>query len=139
MAIFRADHYLIAEFTNVTNIMETGEKVLAALKEVAALKDLAIVTKRMEGKQWSEILGRIDIPEGSKAFWAMVKKEVNEREPYNLFIRFDRNGEGETIDEARAAVKAWVENEVVPRIESKTDVKTIKVLQANELYMPKLN
>ena len=139
MAIFRADHYLIAEFDNVTNIMQTGEKVLAALKEVAALKDLAIVTKRMEGKQWSEILGRIDIPEGSKAFWAMVKKEVNEREPYNLFIRFDRNGEGETIDDARAAVKAWVEEEVVPRIESKTDVKSIKVLQANELYMPKLN
>ncbi len=139
MAIFRADHYLIAEFDNVTNIMQTGEKVLAALKEVAALKDLAIVTKRMEGKQWSEILGRIDIPEGSKAFWAMVKKEVNEREPYNLFIRFDRNGEGETIDDARAAVKAWVEKEVVPRIESKTDVKSIKVLQANELYMPKLN
>ncbi|MHA1480354.1 MAG: hypothetical protein ACTSQZ_02880 [Candidatus Thorarchaeota archaeon] len=139
MAIFRADHYLIAEFDNVTNIMQTGEKVLVALKEVAALKDLAIVTKRMEGKQWSEILGRIDIPEGSKAFWAMVKKEVNEREPYNLFIRFDRNGEGETIDDARAAVKAWVEKEVVPRIESKTDVKSIKVLQANELYMPKLN
>ena len=139
MAIFRADHYLIAEFDSVANIMQTGEKVLAALKEVAALKDLAIVTKRMEGKQWSEILGRIDIPEGSKAFWAMVKKEVNEREPYNLFIRFDRNGEGETIDDARAAVKAWVEKEVVPRIESKTDVKSIKVLQANELYMPKLN
>ena len=139
MAIFRADHYLIAELDSVTTIMQTGEKVLAALKEVAALKDLAIVTKRMEGKQWSEILGRIDIPEGSKAFWAMVKKEVNEREPYNLFIRFDRNGEGETIDDARAAVKAWVEEEVVPRIESKTDVKSIKVLQANELYMPKLN
>ena len=139
MAIFRADHYLIAEFNNVTNIMQTGEKVLTALKEVAALKDLAMVTKRMEGKQWSEILGRIDIPEGSKAFWAMVKKEVNEREPYNLFIRFDRNGEGETIDDARAAVKAWVEKEVVPKIESNTDVKSIKVLQPNELYMPKLN
>lgn len=139
MAIFRADHYLIAEFNDVTSIKQTGEKVLAALKEVAALKDLAMVTKRMEGKQWSEILGRIDIPEGSKAFWAMVKKEVNEREPYNLFIRFDRNGEGETIDDARAAVKAWVEKEVVPKIESNTDVKSIKVLQPNELYMPKLN
>ena len=139
MAIFRADHYLIAEFDNVTNIMQTGEKVLAALKDVAALKDLAMVTKRMEGKQWSEILGRIDIPEGSKAFWAMVKKEVNEREPYNLFIRFDRNAEGETIDDARSVVKAWVEKEVVPRIKSNTAVKSIKVLQANELYMPKLN
>lgn len=138
MAIFRADHYLIAEFNEVTTIMETGEKVLAALKEVSVLKDLAIVTKRMEGKVWSEILGRIDIPEGSKAFWAMVKKEVTEREPYHLFIRFDRNGEGDTIEDARVAVKDWVEKEVVPKIESKTSVKTIKVLQPNELYMPKL-
>ena len=139
MVIFRADHYLIAEFKDVTNVMETGEKVLSALKEVSVLKDLAIVSKRLEGKVWSEILGRIDIPEGSKAFWAMIKKDVTEREPYNLLIRFDRNAEGDSIEDARVAVKAWVEKEVVPKIESKTDVKAIKVLQPNELYMPKLS
>ncbi len=139
MPKFRADHYLIAEFENVTDTKQIGDKVLAALKENPELKDLAIVTKRLEGKSWSEILGRIDVPAGSKAFWAMVKKEITEREPYHLFIRFDMNGEGETIEDARASVKSWVESNVVPKIQANTETKTIKVLQANEIYMPKLD
>ncbi len=139
MPKFRADHYLIAEFESVTDTKQIGDKVLAALKENPELKDLAIVTKRLEGKSWSEILGRIDVPAGSKAFWAMVKKEITEREPYHLFIRFDMNGEGETIEDARASVKSWVESNVVPKIQANAETKTIKVLQANEIYMPKLD
>jgi hypothetical protein len=139
MAKFRADHYLTAEFEQVSDTKETGEKVLAALKELPELKDLAIVSKRLEGKSWSEILGRIDVSAGSKAFWAMIKKDFTEREPYHLFIRFDMNAEGETIEDARANVKTWVENNVVPNIEAKTSVKTIKVLQPNEVFMPKLD
>lgn len=138
MAKFRADHYLIAEFEQISDTKEIGDKILVALKEVPELKDLAIVSKRMEGKSWSEILGRIDVSAGSKAFWTMIKKDLTEREPYHLFIRFDMNAEGETIDDARSNVKAWVEGNVVPKIESKTSVKTIKVLQANEIFMPKL-
>ena len=138
MAKFRADHYLVAEFEQVSDTKEIGEKVLVALKELPELKDLAIVSKRMEGKSWSEILGRIDVPAGSKAFWAMIKKNVTEREPYHLFIRFDMNAEGETIDDARSNVRTWVEGNVVPKIEAKTSVKSIKVLQANEVFMPEL-
>jgi hypothetical protein len=139
MPKFRADHYLIAEFESVKDTKQVGEKVLAALKELEELKDLAIVSKRMEGKSWSEILGRIDIPAGSKAFWAMIKKDVTEREPYNLFIRFDMNAEGDTIEDARASVKSWVEENVVPRIKSNTQIKNIKVLQPNEVFLPKLD
>ena len=138
MAKFRADHYLIAEFEQVSDTKKIGEKVLVALKEVPELKDLAIVSKRMEGKSWSEILGRIDVPAGSKAFWAMIKKEVSEREPYHLLIRFDMNAEGESIEDARSNVRTWIEGNVSPKIEAKTSVKTIKVLQANEIFMPKL-
>ena len=139
MPKFRADHYLIAEFESMKDIKQVGDKVLAALKELDELKDLAIVSKRMEGKSWSEILGRIDIPAGSKAFWAMIKKEITEREPYHLFIRFDMNAEGETIDDARASVKSWVENNVVPKIQTNTETKSIKVLQPNDVFMPKLD
>jgi hypothetical protein len=138
MPKFRADHYLIAEFESMNDTKQVGEKVLAALKELQELKDLAIVSKRMEGKSWSEILGRIDVPAGSKAFWAMIKKEITEREPYHLFIRFDMNAEGDTIEDARASVKAWIEDNVVPKINDTTDTKTIKVLQPNQVYMPKL-
>ena len=138
MAKFRADHYLIAEFEKDSDTKETGEKVLSALKDLPELRDLAIVSKRMEGKSWSEILGRIDVPAGSKAFWAMIKKDLTEREPYHLFIRFDMNAEGETIEDARSNVKSWVEDNVVPRIEAKTSVKSIKVLQPDEIFMPKL-
>lgn len=139
MPKFRADHYLIAEFENVKDTKQVGDNVLTALKELDELKDLAIVSKRMEGKSWSEILGRIVVPAGSKAFWAMIKKEYTEREPYHLFIRFDMNAEGETIDDARASIKSWIETNVVPKIQSKTDIKTIKVLQPNEVFLPKLD
>ena len=138
MPKFRADHYLIAEFEQISDTKEIGEKVLAALKELPEMKDLAIVSKRMEGKSWSEIVGRIDVPAGSKAFWAMIKKGITDREPYHLFIRFDMNGEGETIDEARSNVRSWVEGNVVPKIEALTRVKSISVLQANEIFIPKL-
>ncbi|MFW9768683.1 MAG: hypothetical protein ACFFF9_00665 [Candidatus Thorarchaeota archaeon] len=138
MAKFRADHYLIAEFDDISDTKKTGDKVLAALKELPELKDLAIVSKRIEGKSWSEILGRIDVPAGSKAFWAMIKKDFTEREPYHLFIRFDMNAEGETINDARLNVKNWVEDNVVPKIKANTSVKTIKVLQPNEVFMPNL-
>ncbi len=139
MAKFRADHYLIVEFEKVSDTKDVGEKVLGALKELPEMKDLAIVSKRMEGKSWSEIVGRIDVPAGSKAFWAMIKKDLTEREPYHLFIRFDMNAEGGTIEDARSNVKAWVETNVVPRIEAKTNVKTIKVVQPTELFMPRLD
>ncbi len=139
MPKFRADHYLVAEFEEITNFKKTGESVLAALKEVSELKDLAMVSKRLEGRSWSEILGRIDIPEGSKAFWAMIKKDLSEREPYNLFIRFDMNAEAEDIEKARAKVKDWLNSEVVPKIQSKTPTKTIRILQPNEVFMPKLD
>ena len=138
MAKFRADHYLIAEFEDVSDTKKIGENVLASLKELSELKDLAIVTKRMEGKSWYEILGRIDVPAGSKAFWAMIKKDYTEREPYHLFVRFDMNAEGDTIEDARANVKSWIEENVVPKIRGKTSVKTLKVLQANEIFMPRL-
>ena len=138
MAIFRADHYLVAEFENPTDSKESGSIVLEALKELSELKDLAIVSKRLEGKYWSEVLGRIDVPAGSKAFWAMIKKDLTEREPYNLFIRFDMNAEGEDIKAARANVKGWIESEVVPRLEAKIKLKSVHVLQPNEVYMPKI-
>ncbi len=138
MAKFRADHYLVAEFEN-PDIRTDGDRVLEALKELPELKDLAIVTRKLEGKQWREILGRIDIPAGSKAFWTMVKNEVTDREPYNLFIRIDVNAEGETIDDARATIRNWVESEFIPRIESKVTVKSIKVLQPQQVFMPELS
>ncbi|MHA2141061.1 MAG: hypothetical protein ACXADC_07915 [Candidatus Thorarchaeota archaeon] len=138
MPKFRADHYLTAEFEEIKDTKTTGQLVLDALKELSELKDLAMVSKRLEGKTWSEILGRIDIPAGSKAFWAMVKKDVSEREPYNLFIRFDMNAEAENIEQARASVKGWLDNEVVPRIKAKASVKRIDVLQPNEVFMPEL-
>jgi hypothetical protein len=138
MPKFRADHYLIAEFDEISDSKKTGEKVLDALKDLPELKDLAIVSKRLEGRSWSEILGRIDIPAGSRAFWGMIKKEISEREPYHLYIRFDMNAEAKDIEEARAIVKSWIVENVEPRVREKTSVKSLKVLQPTEVYMPKL-
>lgn len=139
MAKFRADHYLLAEFETVTDIQKDADKVLEALKELPQLKDLATVPQRLEGKSWVEILGRVDIPEGSKAFWAMIKKEVTEREPYNLFIRIDVNAEADDIEAAREKVKKWVETEWVPRIQKRIPLKSVRVLRPEQVYMPTLS
>ena len=137
MAKFRADHYLIAKLKD-PDIRKDGDLLLEALKELPEIKDLAIVTRKLEGKQWREILGRIDIPAGSKAFWAMIKNEITDREPYNVFIRIDVNAEGTDIEDARANVKKWVEEEFVPRIKEKVSVESIDVLTADQIYMPKI-
>jgi hypothetical protein len=138
LAIFRADHYLVAEFMDPADPKESGSKVLEALKQLPELKDLAMVSKKLEEKIWAEILGRIDVTAGSKAFWAMIKQDLTDREPYNLFIRFDMNAEGEDIAAARASVKGWIESEVIPRLQSEIEVKSVRVLQPNEIYMPKI-
>ncbi|MFO7836398.1 MAG: hypothetical protein R6V83_07080 [Candidatus Thorarchaeota archaeon] len=138
MAIFRADHYITAEL-NQPNLEADGKKVLDALESIPELKDMALVSRKFEGKHWSEISGRIAIPEGSKAFWGMIKKEVTDREPYNLFVRVDVNAEAETIDSAREKVKNWIESEFVPRIKKRVDVQEIRVQRPSEVYMPKLD
>ena len=68
----------------------------------------------------------------------MIKKEISEREPYHLYIRFDMNAEAKDIEEARAIVKSWIVENVEPRVREKTSVKSLKVLQPTEVYMPKL-
>ncbi len=138
MPIFRADHYLLADIADPTDIKEDAERILEGLKDIPVLKDLAMVSKRLEGASWMEILGRVDIPEGSKAFWAMVKKEATEREPYNLFVRVDVNAEADDIESARAKVKKWIETEWVPKIEARIPLKNVRVLRPEEIYMPPL-
>lgn len=138
MATFRADHYLTAEFERADPTTD-AKKVLEALQGVKELKDLAVVSRKLEGKQWSEILGRVDIPAGSREFFAMIKRETTPREPYHLFIRIDINQEAPNVGAARAAAKGWIEQEFVPRIKAKLPVKSIRILQPEELYRPKIS
>jgi hypothetical protein len=138
MATFRADHYLTAEFEKANPSTDT-RKVLEALQGVKELKDLAVASRKLGGKQWSEILGRVDIPAGSREFFAMIKKETTPREPYHLFIRIDINQEAPDIAAARAAAKSWIENEFVPRIKTKIAIKSIRIVQPEELYRPKIS
>jgi hypothetical protein len=137
MATFRADHYLTAEFERPDPTTDT-RKVLEALQGIKELKNLAVVSRKLEGKQWSEILGRVEIPAGSREFLAMIKREATAREPYHLFIRVDINQEAPTMEAARAAAKGWIEREFVPRIKAKIAVKSISVLQPQELYKPRI-
>ncbi len=135
---FRADHYIIAQFESVLDVMRTGQDILEAFKKMPEMKDLAIMSRKMEGRHWAEIVGRIDIPAGSRAFWAMIKRETTTREPYHLFVRVDINAEGANIEQARANAKNWIESHIVPQIEAHAKVTSIKVLQANEIFMPSL-
>ncbi|MEM2142797.1 MAG: hypothetical protein QXS20_07720 [Candidatus Thorarchaeota archaeon] len=138
MPVFRADHYLVAELEKVTDLPSAGNSVMEALRDLPELKDLSVVARRMEHKQWSEITGRLAVPHGSRAFWAMVKKELTPREPYHLFVRIDINIDAGTIEEARSRAKSWIDSEFATRIRQRVPVKTIRILQPQELYMPQI-
>ena len=67
-------------------------------------------------EEWYEITGSIDVPEGGKAFW-VLSKESSDKEPYNFFMRLDRNISAETYEDAQKKVMVWADTELINPID----------------------
>lgn len=139
MSVFRADFYMTARVTGFDLDRDSG-KVFEALKTVPHLDNLATtrVTKReekmgrMEINEWYEISGSLKIPEGFKAFWVVCKRETP-KEPFNIFMRIDRNASAETYDEAQEKTKKWVEEQLGEALRRALKIEELQVRSPSEL------
>ena len=125
MTIFRADLYLRIKINNF-ELIDSSEKLFTILKTVSSLRNIQKTKvrkdKELHGKmvikEWYEITGSIDIPEGSKSFW-VLSKEFSDDEPYNFFMRIDRNIEAEDYDAAQKKAHDWISRILVEPIKEK--------------------
>ncbi|MFX1290913.1 MAG: hypothetical protein ACFFAG_08150 [Promethearchaeota archaeon] len=133
MSIFRADLYLrikIADF----NLLNSSEKVFEILKKPTWLRNIQMTKVRQDKelhgrmviKEWYEISGSIDVPEGSKSFW-VLSKEISEDEPYNFFMRIDRNIEAEDYDGAQKKAADWINEALIESIKKEFIIDNIEL------------
>jgi hypothetical protein len=87
---------------------------------------------RMIIEEWYEITGSIDVPEGGKSFW-VLSKEISQDEPYNFFMRIDRNIEAEDYDGAQKKAAEWVYKSIIEPIQEDLLVDSIKLESPTEL------
>jgi hypothetical protein len=133
LPIFRADLYLRIRITDF-DLIESSEKLFTILKTLSSLRNIqmAKVRKdqeyhgRMTIKEWYEITGSIDIPEGSKSFW-VLSKEISEDEPYNIFMRIDRNIEAEDYEIAQKKAHDWVSQMIIESIKKQFTFEKIEL------------
>ncbi|MEM2082797.1 MAG: hypothetical protein QXK34_03570 [Candidatus Bathyarchaeia archaeon] len=139
MPVLRADVYLMAKM-KAFELDSTSKKLFGILKELPDIGDLKMskaVKEVEEGgririKEWYNMSGRIKVPEGSRAFWAFVKRS-DEDEPWNVMMRLDRNVTAETHEEAMAKAKEWAEETIVEALRKNFDIETVTVAPSEEL------
>lgn len=119
MPIFRADLYIkisIAEF----DLTKSSNTLFQSLQKVSDLRNVQMTKVRInreeQGKirieEWFEISGSLNVPEGGKSFW-VISKNSSKNEPYNVFMRIDRNIESLDYDDAQKRAADWVERMLI--------------------------
>ncbi|MHA1988503.1 MAG: hypothetical protein ACW98D_17875, partial [Promethearchaeota archaeon] len=139
MSIFRADLYLRIQVKNF-DLFNSSEKLHSILNNSSYLRNIQMTKVRLDKElhgrmiieEWYEITGSIDVPEGSKSFW-VLSKEISQDEPYNFFMRLDRNIEAEDYDGAQKKAAEWVYESIIEPIQEELLVDSIKLEPPTEL------
>jgi len=126
MPVFRMDFYVQASLENEVRLEEGSKKMLEALERIEALKNVKMTTVRSAGKTWIEYEGNIDIPQGSKAFSALLKRKER-NDPYNIFLRIDINMEADTQEEAEKETGEWVEEVFAEPLKQSLNITEIRI------------
>ncbi len=124
MSLFRTDRYIqitVADF----NLQKSSETLLQILQKVSDLRNVQMTRVRIDreeqGKikieEWYELSGALSVPEGGKSFW-VISKPSTESEPYNFFMRVDRNIEAEDYESAQNKTSDWVNQSLIKPLES---------------------
>jgi len=114
MPLFRTDRYIKISIDDF-NLQKSSEALLQILQKVSDLRNVQMTKVRIDreeqGKikieEWYEITGALNVPEGGKSFW-VISKPITEREPYNFFMRVDRNIEAQNFESAQNRTSEWV-------------------------------
>jgi hypothetical protein len=129
MPIFRTDLYVkitVADY----NLSRSSEILFQCLQNISDLRNIQMtkvrVDREKQGKikieEWYEITGSVNVPEGGKSFW-VISKERSENEPYNFFMRIDRNTEDKNYETAQRTASDWVMQELIQPLESRLAVQ----------------
>lgn len=139
MLIFRADLYIRIKLANF-NLRNSSKKLFIILNNSSALQNvqMTIVKQnkeehgRMIIKEWFEITGSIDVPEMGNSFW-VLSKDITKEEPYNFFIRIDRNIKAANYEKAQINASEWVEEAFIKPIKIDLSIEEIEINSPEKL------
>jgi hypothetical protein len=118
------DFYILAALDKEVQFKEDSSKMLESLRKITALKGVKMTEVASSEKTWVEYEGSIDVPEGSKAFFALLKGK-DEKDPYNIFFRIDVNKEAATREDAEQKTRKWIEETFAAPL--RTSMKVAKI------------
>ncbi|MHA2314107.1 MAG: hypothetical protein ACXACF_02300 [Candidatus Hermodarchaeia archaeon] len=129
MPLYRTDLYVKLS-TSDFDLKKSSETLFQFLQKVSELRNVQITKARLDreeqGKirieEWYELTGSINVPEGGKSFWA-ISKESTEQEPFNFFMRIDRNTEAEDYEFAQTKASDWVLQKLIQPLETRFTFK----------------
>ncbi len=138
-SIFRADVFAKIKILNY-DFKNSSEKLFNILGGSSTLSNVHMTKVRKDkethGKitieEWYEITGSIDVPEGGKAFW-VLSKESSDKEPFNFFMRLDRNITAETYEDAQKKVLVWADTKLINPIDKDFSVEEKVICSPVEL------
>jgi hypothetical protein len=129
MPIFRTDLYVKLS-TSDYDLKKSSETLFLFLQKVSELRNVQITKARLDreeqGKirieEWYELTGSINVPEGGKSFW-VISKDSTEQEPFNFFMRIDRNTTAEDYEIAQTKASDWVLRTIIQPLEKRFTFK----------------
>ena len=146
MPLYRTDRYIkitIAKF----NLQKSSETLLNILQKVSDLRNVRMTKVRIDHEEqgrikieeWFEITGALNVPEGGKSFW-VISKPSTPKEPYNFFMRVDRNTEAEDYEAAQKKASDWMNRALIEPLESgfSFQAKSIKLPEEISKLVQKL-
>jgi len=136
---FRADLFAKIKVLNY-DLKNSSETLYNILSNSSTLTNVHMTKVRKDKeehgkitiKEWYEITGSLDVPEGGKAFW-VLSKESSEKEPYNFFMRIDRNITAENYENAQKKVLGWAQNTLIEPIDNEFSVEEKEITSPIEL------
>jgi hypothetical protein len=126
LPVFRIDFYVQATLNREVHLGEDSRKLLEALSRVQVLKNVKMSEAESGDDKWFEFEGSIDIPQGSKAFLALLKHKDQE-DPYDIFLRIDVNKESDTRENAEKETRDWVESTFGTPLKNAMGITKIKI------------
>jgi len=127
---FRTDFYVRASFVDESKINNSAQTLLGALVRSGQFKDLKLSKMNASGKVWHEIQGKIAVPEGFRGFYVIVRKRSHE-DPFNVFMRLDRQSEAPTLEEAGEKSLKWVRS-VIETVQASIALTDVRIKRPEE-------
>jgi hypothetical protein len=126
LPVFRMDFYVQAALEGEVRFDEDSRKLLEALTRIQVLKNVKMSEAESSDDRWFEFEGSIDIPQGSKAFLALLKHKDQE-DPYDIFLRIDVNKESDTREKAEKETRDWIERTFGTPLKNAMSIAKIRI------------